>query len=136
MAGKGTTWSTQLLQFAFTNTAVPWASNAAMYLSLHTADPGPGGSQSTSETVYTGYARVAVNRTTAGWTVTNSSVSPTSAVTFPACTANSGTITFFGIGTNSSGTGTLLYSGAISPTLTVSSGVTPQLTTATILTES
>ena len=32
------------------------------YISLHTADPGETGSQTTSETAYTGYARVAIDR--------------------------------------------------------------------------
>jgi hypothetical protein len=49
---------------------------AALQVSLHTADPGPSGNQTTSEVAYTGYARVAVNRAndgTAGWTVTTNS---------------------------------------------------------------
>ena len=40
-----------------------------LYVALHTADPSAG-DQSTSETTYTGYGgRVAVARTTGGWTV-------------------------------------------------------------------
>ena len=34
-----------------------------LYVALHTADPGEGGNQSTSEVNYTGYSRVAVQRT-------------------------------------------------------------------------
>ena len=41
----------------------------SFFISLHTADPSAG-NQSTSETAYTGYARVAVARSSAGWTVT------------------------------------------------------------------
>jgi hypothetical protein len=39
------------------------------YVSLHTADPGETGDQTTSEAAYTSYARVSVVRTTSGWTV-------------------------------------------------------------------
>lgn len=96
----------------------------SLYVSLHTADPGETGDQTTSESAYTSYARVAVARTTGGWTVSGTSqVANAAAVTFPACTGSTSTITFFGIGTASSGAGHLLMSGACS--LSVSSGITP-----------
>lgn len=40
----------------------------SFYVSLHTADPSAG-NQTTSETSYTGYTRVAVARSSGGWTV-------------------------------------------------------------------
>jgi hypothetical protein len=108
----------------------------SLYVSLHTADPGEGGDQTTSEISYTGYARVAVARSSAGWTVTGNSVSPTANVTFPASTGGTGgTVTFFGIGTAASGAGKLLYSGAVSPTIAVANGVTPIITSASTVTE-
>jgi hypothetical protein len=107
----------------------------SLYVSLHTADPGEAGDQTTSEIAYTSYARVAVARSGSGWTVTNNSVSPAAAITFPAATGGSGTATHFGIGTAASGAGVLLYKGAISPNIAVSNGVTPELTTATAITE-
>jgi hypothetical protein len=106
-----------------------------IYVSLHTADPADAGNQTTNETAYTSYARVAVARTSGGWTVTGNSVSPTANIDFPACTGGTATITHFGIGTASSGTGKLLYSGTVSPNISVSSGVTPRLTTASTVTE-
>lgn len=42
---------------------------------------------------------------------------------------------YFAVGTAATGTGVLLYAGPITPTVTISSGVTPQLTTATAITE-
>jgi hypothetical protein len=99
------------------------ATAGSLYVSLHTGDPGEGGSQNTSESAYTNYARVAVARSGAGWTVSGSNVSNAAAVTFPACGVTGSTITHFGIGTDSSGAGTLLFSGTCS--LVVSSGVTP-----------
>jgi len=111
------------------------ATAGSLYVSLHTADPGEAGSQTTSEIAYTSYARVAVARSGAGWTVTGNSVSPAATISFPAGTGGSGTATYFGIGTDSSGAGTLLYKGAISPSIVCGSGITPQLTTATAITE-
>lgn len=106
-----------------------------LYVSLHTADPGEAGTQATSEIAYTSYARVAVARSGAGWTVTGSSVSPAATISFPAGTGGAGTATFFGVGVAASGATKLLYSGAISPTIVCGAGVTPQLTTSTVITE-
>jgi hypothetical protein len=99
-----------------------------LFVSLHTADPGETGNQSTSEATYTGYARVGVARSSAGWTV--SGTTPTqaanpAAVTFGACTAGSNTITFVGVGFGSSGATELLGSGALTASLAVSAGITP-----------
>lgn len=102
------------------------AAAGSLYVSLHTGDPGEAGNQSTSEATYTSYARVAVARSGAGWTVSGGAVSNAAAITFPACTGGSNTITHFGIGTDPSGAGTLLYSGALTGSLAVSTGITPQ----------
>lgn len=97
----------------------------SLYVSLHTADPGEAGSQTTSEATYTSYARTAVARSGAGWTVSGNAVSNAATVNAPACTGGTNTITHFGIGTESSGAGTLLFKGALNASLAVSSGVTP-----------
>lgn len=142
---KSNSWENSLLLLLFNNTNVANVGDAtglrgsstagSLYVSLHTADPGEAGDQTTNETSYTSYARVAVARSGAGFTVTANSVSPAAAVTFPACTGGSATITHFGVGTASSGAGVLLYSGTVTANISVSSGVTPQLTTATAITE-
>lgn len=147
MAGKTTAYATALLDAIFTavfatqpltafvinQTSSP-ATN--LYISLHTADPGVSGNQTTSEISYTGYARVAVARTTSGFTVSGDSVSPVADITFGEMTAGTGgTVTFFGIGSASSGTGELLYTGAVSPNIVVSTNVTPILSTSTTVTE-
>jgi hypothetical protein len=140
---KGNTFINDFLKLIFNATAIAnIADNAAsapltnLYLSLHTANPGASGNQTTSEAAYTGYARVAVARTSGGWTVTGQSVSPVAQVNFPACTGGSETETYLGVGTASSGAGKLLWSGAISPTIAVANGVTPEIGTATTITES
>lgn len=81
------------------------------HISLHTADPGEAGNQATNEAAYGAYARVAVARTTGGWTVTANKVENAALVAFPQRNnAGSETLTHFGIGTDSSGAGNLLYS--------------------------
>ena len=139
---KSNAFENSLLKLIFNATAIAnLADNAAsspltnLYVSLHTADPGEAGDQSTSEATYTGYARVAVLRTTGGWTVTNNSASPVANIDFPNCTGGTNTITYFGVGTTSTGAGVLYYSGTVSPSISVSSGVTPRLTTASTITE-
>jgi hypothetical protein len=143
MAAKGSTFDNDLLKLIFNATAIAnIADNAGsspltnLYVGLYTASPLAGGSQTTNEAAYTSYARVAVARTSGGWTVTTNSVSPAATITFPTATGGSETETYFAVGTASSGTGKILYFGAISPTIVVSSGVTPQLTTSSAITES
>ena len=101
------------------------ATAGSFYVSLHTADPTETGTQTSSEANYTGYARVAVARSGAGWTVSGNNVSNAAAVTFGACTAGSSSVTHFGIGTDSAGTGNLILKGALTATLAVSAGITP-----------
>lgn len=110
-------------------------SAGSLYFSLHTSDPGEAGDQTTSEVTYTSYARVAVARSSAGWTVTGNAVAVDADVTFPAGTGGSGTATYWGLGAESSGAGLLLYKGTISPSIVTGNGVTPKLTAGTVVTE-
>lgn len=142
MAGKSDTFENDWLKLIFQATAIAnIADNAAsspltnLYIALHTADPADAGVQNTSEATYTGYARVAVARSAGGWTVTGSSVSPAAAISFGACTAGTNTITHWSVGVASSGATKILYAGAVTPSISVSAGVTPQLTTASTVTE-
>jgi len=139
---KGNTFENDLLKLIFQAVAIAdIAENDTtgpltnLYVSLHTADPGEAGDQTTSEIAYTSYARVAVARTSGGWTVTNNSVSPAANIDFPAGTGGSGTATHFGVGTLASGAGKLLYSGTVTPNIVCGNGVTPRLTTASAITE-
>jgi predicted small secreted protein len=104
------------------------------YISLHTADPGEAGSQTTSEATYTGYARIPVVRTSSGFTIAGNAVSNAALVAFAQCTAGSNTITHFGIGSDISGAGNLLESGALSASLNVSNLITPQFSTGQLTT--
>lgn len=133
---KSNTFENDLLKLIFNNDDIALIGDAAgiqnsatagsLYVSLHTADPGEAGDQTTSETAYTNYARVAVARTTGGWTVTGNAVANAALVQFAQCGATGATLTYFGVGTDSSGAGKLLYSGALTSSLAVSSGIQPQ----------
>lgn len=112
--------------------------NTLIYLSLHTADPTDTGLQNSNETTYTGYARLGVARTTGGFAI--SGTTPTQAALvanqdFGADSAGTGTITHFGVGMGASGATKLLYSGTVTPNIVLNVGVTPRLTTGTIITE-
>ena len=105
---------------------------------LHTADPSSG-AQGTSEVGLTGYTRISVARTTAGFRVTGSgpaTASPVSAITFPMLTSTStGTATHWSVGLSSASTsGKLLASGTISPNINLGQNVTPSLTTSSSIT--
>lgn len=122
---------------AFANIADNAASSpdTNFYLSLHTADPGVGGAQNTSEISYTGYARVAVARTSGGWTVSGGVGTLAADAVFGAMTAGAGgTVTHVGLGRLLSGAGTLLCAGPITPNLVVAATVTPKVVAGTTLT--
>jgi hypothetical protein len=140
---KSNTFENDLLKLIFNGTPIAnIADNAAsspltnLYLALHTADPGETGLQNTNEVAYTGYARIAVVRTTSGWTVTDNSVSPAAAIEFGEMTAGTpGTATHVTVGTASSGAGKVLYRGALTPTISYNVGVVPRLRTTSTITE-
>lgn len=130
---KGNTFENDLLLLIFNATGIAnLADNAGtspltnLHVSLHTADPGEAGNQTTNETNYTSYARVAVARSGSGWTVTGNAVTNAALIQFPQCTGGTATITHFAVGTAASSTGKILYKGALSSSLAVSSGIQPQ----------
>jgi hypothetical protein len=145
MAGeKSTSFANSLLLLICNGTTITGlAQNATaspltvLYLSLHTGDPLAGGSQTTNEVAYTGYARASVNRASGagGLTVSGNQVSLSSLTSFNPCTAGTASATYFALGTASSGTGLVLWTGPISPTIAIAAGVTPQLSASTTITE-
>jgi len=145
---KSDTWENNLLLLLLNNTNSARIGDAtglrgsstagSLYYSLHTADPGEAGGQSTNETAYTNYARVAGARSSAGFTVSGNSGSNTPVVTFPTCGTTGATLTHAGLGTDSSGaSGYLLYSGALTSNLIVSQNIAPEFAAAAfVITES
>jgi len=103
-----------------------WRSNASRYIALHTADPGEGGSATTSEAAYGSYDRVTVTAATGFSAGSGGSSANTGLLQFPECTSGSETITHVSIVTTSSGAGQILYSGALTASRSISSGIQPQ----------
>jgi hypothetical protein len=145
---KGDTFENDLLKLIFQNVDASLIGDATglrgstapgfLYVSLHTgaSDPGENMAQTTNEISYTNYSRIGVTRTSGAWTVTNNTVVPAAAITFPASGGGAGgTIQWFAVGASSTGAGKVLYRGTVSPNISVTSGVTPQLTTATQISE-
>lgn len=136
---KGRTFQTEMLSHVLNNANIALVGDAtgllasttpgSLYVSLHTADVGETGTQETSEATYTDYARVAIARSGATWTVTTASPASATnagAITFPAATGGSSTCSHFAVGTASSGAGKVLYKGAIGTPLAVTTGIEPR----------
>ncbi len=146
---KTNVWESDLLKLVFNNTTASLIGDATglvgsstagvLWVSLHTADPSEGGSQTSSETSYAGYTRISVVRSTLGWTVVEVDVGPStvtnaSQVNFPQCTSGGPvSITHVGVGTNASGAGKLLYKGALASSLAVSQNITPSFANGTLI---
>ncbi|MBN2012844.1 hypothetical protein JW960_26175 [candidate division KSB1 bacterium] len=117
----------------FTNTALanigdgsglqPSATAGSLYVALYTVAPSDAGGG--TECTYTGYGRVAVARSGAGWTVASGVAENAAAVTFGACTAGSETAVAFSIMTAAS-SGDMLFWGDLTANLNISAGITPE----------
>lgn len=145
MAGKGTTFAGDVLKLVFQAVAIAnIADNTAstpatgMLFGLHTADPGPAGTQGTTEISYTGYLKVTKTRNATNFPLTAgppAKIEMDVNLDFPASTGGTGgSVTHASIGpappgtTAAGGTNKILYSGVVSPAITVANGVTPRLT--------
>lgn len=109
---KTVVFGNQLVDFLFNGTAIPWIENTNLYMSLHTLTPTVAGDQSTNEVDYEGYERVAVIRTDAGFTINANQAENVEEIEFPQVESESDpvvTVTHYGIGTDETGEGTLLY---------------------------
>ncbi len=147
VGGKGGAYANSLLKLNLTGVGIAGiADNTAtapatvLCLALHTADPGAGGTQTSSEAAYAGYARVPVSRTAGTWTITGTTANPSAPITFPASTGGTETESWFSIGIPTAGTTctgalVIMYRGAITPALTVTPGTSPQLTVGTAINE-
>lgn len=140
---KGNTFENDFLKLIFHGTPIAnLADNAAsapatnLYLGLHTADVGEGGNETANECAYAGYARVAIARSSSGFTIVNNTVTLAAAALFPEAPAGADeTATHWHVGTSASGAGKVLYKGAIDPTIVITEGVQPKLGTNTTITE-
>lgn len=136
--GGGTNFLLDWFSQLFNNTAIAGIGDTTglpgsavpgfYYLSLHTADP-TGGNQTTNETTYGGYVRIAIVRSAVGWTVSGgvgvSSVINAALQNFATVTSGSGTITHLGIGSGASGATELLFALPIDSAFTIATGNRP-----------
>lgn len=104
-----------------------YRANASRYIALHTADPGEAGSAITSEAAFGGYARVAVTAATGFSAAAGGASNNTGLIQFPECTSGSETITHLSIVDTASGAGIIIYSGALTASRNVSSGIQLQV---------
>lgn len=117
----GNAYETALLTLEFNNTNIANIGDAtglrgsstagSFYIALHTADPGEAGDQTSSEATFTGYARVAVARSSGGWTISGNSVVNAAAITFAQNTGSDQTVTHWSLGVASSSTSMMLRYG-------------------------
>ena len=139
MSGFTTARATAILQLYFQ--AVPdgkWADDdaggpvTAIHCALHTADP-DAGDMTTSESAYTGYARVTTDRGTTGvsWDVASGQADNDGAVTFPASTSGPESETHVSLGDTA--TDEILVSGSLTATLVVNNGITPSFADASLV---
>lgn len=128
------------IKFIANAVAMP-AYGGVLYMHLHTADPGEGGTSSTNEAAYTGYARVAVTRDASGFTVCDPDGTPnangsafknTAETTFPECTgALDDELETHGSLCTASGQ--ILYSGALTASLRITNLITPRFPAGTVI---
>lgn len=135
MAALTNAAETALLQLLFEN--ADWANigdatglqgsstPGSFFFALFTADPTDTGSTA-NECAYTSYARVAVARSTSGFTVTGDTVTNDNDIEFPQATGGSETATHGAIMTASSG-GTMIVHGALTASLAISNLITPRV---------
>lgn len=102
-----------------------WRSGVSRYVALYTADPGEAGTAVTNESAYGSYARVAVTAATGFTAAAAGSTSNTGQIQFPACSSGAETVTHVSIVTTASGAGQILYSGALTASRAISTGITP-----------
>jgi hypothetical protein len=138
MSSKSDAFEADLLKLIFNAVSIAdictTAGAANLSVALHLTTPNEGGTQLVGEVSYTGYLRVNVVRTTSGWVVTGSSVSPFAPITFGECTGGTlGTINFFSVGTGVANK--MLYYGPVSPGIVLANGVVPQLKITSFITE-
>ena len=116
-------FATALLALRFTNanlanvgdaTGLRGSSTAGSdYVSLHTASPGPTGTQATNECAYGSYARQSAARSGAGFTASSRLTDNVAVLTFPEASSGSEVARFWGLGFGASGATDLHWYGHI-----------------------
>jgi len=101
----------------------PSSTAGSLYVALYSDDPTD--ADTGTEIVYTRYARIAVARSVAGFTVSGNEVTNAAILIFPTSTGGSDTATHFAIRTAITG-GDLIGSGALSGSLVIATSDIPK----------
>ncbi len=133
---KTNTFENDWLKLLFQNVAIAGIGDVAgllgstvagsLYASLHTANPGELADQTSNEAAYTSYARIAIVRSAAGFTVVGNLLTNAAITQWPAATGGDEIEKYWGFGTDLAGTGKLLASGKFLVPMPVVSGRRPR----------
>lgn len=138
---KATTFCSDILNLVLNATNIAnIADNTAtgpvtmLYISLHSSNPGVGGSQLTGEVGYSSYSRVSIQRssTSPTWSVSSGSATNISACNFPQCGISGSAASYVAIGISGSGAGKVLWEGALNSPVTIQSPYIPQFLASTL----
>lgn len=126
---KSAPWGTALLRRTLTGAELELPD--VLWGALHTGDPGASGDQRVHEATYTGYKRIALPVNGRSWIITNNDKAAIATLRekqdFGECTAGTGLLTHFSLGTKSEGKGLLLMHGALLEPIKVYAGRIPRL---------
>ena len=106
-----------------------------LHVALHTADPGDAGNQTTNECAYTSYARVTVARDGTQWAIAGGVATLNNNIDFPEATGGTETATHFSLGKLASGAGEIIYSGTLTPNISITTGTIPRVASGSTITE-
>ncbi len=130
---KSNLHETDYLKLVFNNIAIanigdasgiqPSATVGSLYIALYSTDPTD--TDIGTEIVYTSYARQAVPRSVAGFTVSGNQVTNAAVITFPTSTGGSDTATHFAIRT-ALAAGDLIGSGALTSSIAINTSDIPK----------
>jgi hypothetical protein len=139
---KSNATENDFIKFVFNATAMP-SYGAALQLNFHTADPGEGGTATTSAPTPTNYAAKTVARDNTGWTICDPDGTPNASgsaaktavdVLFDEIESGFvGTETWTHGSVSVVATGQILYSGALTQPIIVSALSTPIFPAGTVL---
>lgn len=139
---KSNATENDFVKFVFNNVAMP-SYGATLQLNFHTADPGEGGTATSSEPTPVNYVAQTVTRDGTGWVICDADGTPNAAgaaaknaaqVTFPEVESGFvGTETWTHGSVSVVATGQILYSGALTQSIIVSALTTPIFPAGTVL---
>ncbi len=142
---KGDAFAEDLLRHIFLNdpianigdaTGLPASgTTGSLYLTLHVADPSDIGTATSSDANYVPYARQAVARTSANWSVSGKTVTLLGDVIFPEVTSGTETITHIGVTMEASGASVLMFRTSLETPISLSPGFTPFIEAGSVITE-